>query len=199
MDGLLRALLPASRAIDAFNSRIGKWLSWLVLAAVLVSATNAVVRKVFDMSSNTWLELQWVLFGVVFLLCSPWTFCANEHIRIDIVNNMMPKRVRDWIDVVGHALFVLPFTVVLIITGVPFFIRSFEINEQSFSAGGLPQWPAKMLVPLAFVLLLLQGISELIKRVAVMRGLIPDPHESGGGLHAAAEAEVERLLGEAKP
>ena len=87
----------------------------------------------------------------------------------------------------------------LIITGVPFFIRSFEINEQSFSAGGLPQWPAKMLVPLAFFLLLLQGISELIKRVAVMRGLIPDPHESGGGLHAAAEAEVERLLGEAKP
>ena len=149
MDGFLRALLPASRAIDAFNSRIGKWLSWLVLAAVLVSATNAIVRKVFDTSSNSWLELQWVLFGVVFLLCSPWTLCANEHIRIDIVNNMMPKRVRNWIDVVGHAFFLLPFTVVhdhhrrAVLHPTPF-----ELNEQSFNAGGLPQWPAKMLVPL---------------------------------------------------
>jgi len=198
MDGLLRALLPVSRGIDAFNARIGKRLSWLVLAAVVVSATNAVVRKVFDTSSNSWLELQWVLFGVVFLLCSPWTFVANEHIRIDIVNNMMPKRVRNAIEIIGHALFVLPLTIVMIITGVPFFIRSFEINEQSFSAGGLPQWPAKALVPLAFMLLFVQAISELIKRLAAMRGLIPDPHESSGGLHAAAEADVERLLAEVK-
>ena len=199
MDGLLRALLPVSRAIDAVNSRIGKWLSWLILAAVLVSAINATVRKVLDTSSNAWLELQWVLFGAVFLLCSPWTLSANEHIRIDIVNNAMPKRLRNWIDLVGHALFLLPLTIVMIVTGVPFAIRSYWINEQSFSAGGLPQWPAKALVLFGFLLLFVQAISELIKRIAIMRGLIRDPHEGAGGLHAAAEAEVERVLAVAKP
>jgi len=197
MDGVLQALLPVSRAIDAINSRLGKWLSWLVLAAVLVSAVNATVRKVFDTSSNAWLELQWVLFGTVFLLCSPWTLAANEHIRIDIINNMMPKAVRNWIDLVGHALFLLPLTLVMIVTGVPFFLRSYRINEQSFSAGGLPQWPAKGLVLIGFVLLFLQAVSELIKRAAVMRGLIRDPHEGGGGLYAAAEAEVQRVLADA--
>jgi len=199
VDGVVQALLPASRAIDALNARIGRWLSWLILAAVLVSATNATVRKVFDTSSNAWLELQWVLFGVVFLLCSPWTLCANEHIRIDIVNAMFPKRVRNWIEIVGHAVFLLPLTLIMIVTGLPFFLRSFEIREQSLNAGGLPQWPAKSLILIAFLLLFLQGLSELIKRIAVMRGLIPDPHEGSGGLHAAAEAEVERVLGDTKP
>jgi TRAP-type mannitol/chloroaromatic compound transport system permease small subunit len=198
VDRVLEALLPASRGIDAFNSRIGKWLSWLVLAAVLVSATNATVRKTLDTSSNAWLELQWVLFGVVFLLCAPWTLCANEHIRIDIVNTMWPKAVRDWIDLIGHALFLLPLTLVMIVTGLPFFLRSVEINEQSFSAGGLPQWPAKSLIFIGFLLLFFQAISEIIKRIAVMRGLIRDPHERGG-FHAAAEAEVERVLGDGKP
>jgi TRAP-type mannitol/chloroaromatic compound transport system permease small subunit len=199
MHRVLEALLPVSGAIDALNSRIGRWLSWLVVAAVLVSATNATVRKVFDTSSNAWLELQWVLFGVVFLLCSPWTLRVNEHIRIDIVNNLMPRRWRDWIEIVGHALFLLPLTIVLVVTGAPFFVRSYQINEQSFSAGGLPQWPAKLLVPLGFALLFLQGISELIKRSAVMGGLIPDPHEGGGGFHSAAEAEVERVLADGDP
>lgn len=197
VDAFLRALLPVSRAIDAMNTRLGRWLSWLILAAVMVSAINAVVRKVFDMSSNSWLELQWVLFGVVFLLCSPWTLLSNEHIRIDIVNSMMPQKVRNWIDVIGHAFFLLPLTIIMIITGLPFFTKSIAINEQSFSAGGLPQWPAKSLLLIAFSLLFLQGISELIKRIAVMRGLIPDPYTSEGGLHAAAEAEVQRLLAEA--
>ena len=190
MNGLIQGLLPVSRAIDALNQRIGKVLSWLVLAAVLVSATNATIRKVFDTSSNAWLELQWVLFGVVFLLCAPWTLCANEHIRIDIVNNMLPKRVRDWIDIAGHTLFLLPLTLVLIVTGIPFFVRSYQINEQSFSAGGLPQWPAKALIPLAFMLLFLQALSELIKRIAVMRNLIPDPHAAQHPL----EAEIEHLV-----
>jgi len=190
MNGVIEALLPASRAIDRLNQRIGKWLSWLVLAAVLVSATNATIRKVFDTSSNAWLELQWVLFGVVFLLCSPWTLSVNEHIRIDIVNNMLPKRVRDWIDIVGHALFLLPLTLVMIVTGLPFFVRSYQINEQSFSAGGLPQWPAKSLILVGFVLLFLQAISELIKRIAVMRELIPDPHAAQHPL----EAEIEHLV-----
>src|SRR5207237_900016 len=129
MNQVLEALLGVSRSIDSINSRIGKWLSWLVLAAVLVSATNATVRKARDSSSNAWLELQWVLFGAVFLLCSPWTLSANEHIRIDIVNNALPKALRNWIDLVGHALFLLPLTVVMIITGVPFSIRSYQINE----------------------------------------------------------------------
>jgi TRAP-type mannitol/chloroaromatic compound transport system permease small subunit len=199
VDRVVQALLPASRAIDALNARIGRWLSWLILAAVLVSATNATVRKVFDTSSNAWLELQWVLFGVVFLLCSPWTLCANEHIRIDIVNAMFPRSVRNWIEIVGHALFLLPLTLIMIVTGLPFFLRSFEIREQSLNAGGLPQWPAKSLILIAFLLLFFQGLSELIKRIAVMRGLIPDPHEGSGGLHAAAEAEVERVLGDTRP
>jgi TRAP-type mannitol/chloroaromatic compound transport system permease small subunit len=143
LDALLKALLPATRIIDATMTWIGKRVAWLIIAAVLVSAVNATVRKVFDTSSNAWLELQWVLFSIVFLLCSPWTLLDNEHIRIDIVNNLLPKRVRDLIDVIGHAFFLLPLTVVMIITGVPFFLSSYVVNEQSTNAGGLPQWPVK--------------------------------------------------------
>ena len=191
LDAVLKAFLPVSRAIDAMTTWLGKRIAWLILAAVLVSAANASVRKIFDTSSNSWLELQWILFGIVFLLCSPWTLLANEHIRIDIVNNMMPKRVRNWIDVIGHAFFLMPLTIVMIITGIPFFYRSFMINEQSGNAGGLPQWPSKSLVAIGFTLLLVQAISELIKRLAVMRDLIPDPHASQ--VHAL-EAEVEHIV-----
>ena len=187
----MQSLLTLSRAIDAFTRWTGKRLAWLILLAVIVSAVNATVRKVFDTSSNSWLELQWLLFSIVFLLCSPWTLLDNEHIRIDIVNNLLPKKLRDSIDLVGHVLFLMPLTVVMIITGVPFFQRSVEINEQSGNAGGLPQWPAKSLIMIGFALLLVQAISELIKRIAVMRGLIPDPHASQ--VHAL-EAEVEHLV-----
>jgi TRAP-type mannitol/chloroaromatic compound transport system permease small subunit len=187
----LQSLLKMSRGIDAFTKWTGKRLAWLILVAVVVSAVNAIIRKTFDMSSNSWLELQWVLFSIVFLWCSPWTLLDNEHIRIDIVNNMMPKKVRDSIDVIGHIFFLMPLCVVMIITGIPFFLRSIQINEQSGNAGGLPQWPAKSLIMIGFALLLAQGISELIKRVAVMRGLIPDPHASQ--VHAI-EAEVEHLV-----
>ncbi|HKS85043.1 MAG TPA: TRAP transporter small permease subunit, partial [Pseudolabrys sp.] len=113
------------------NTWLGKRLAWLILAAVIVSAVNATVRKLFDTSSNSWLELQWVLFSVVFLMCSPWTLLENEHIRIDIVNNLLPKWLRNTIDVIGHAFFLLPLAFIMTITGVPFFIRSYEINEQS--------------------------------------------------------------------
>ena len=188
----MQSLLKLSRGIDAFTSWTGKRLAWLILLAVIVSAVNAIVRKVFDTSSNSWLELQWVLFSIVFLLCSPWTLLDNEHIRIDIVNQMLPKRLRDSIDVVGHVLFLMPLCIIMIITGGPFFMRSFEINEQSGNAGGLPQWPAKSLIIIGFTLLLVQGISELIKRIAVMRGIIPDPHASQV---SALEAEVEHLVG----
>src|SRR3954464_1344693 len=126
----LQSLLKLSRGIDAFTKWTGKRLAWLILVAVIVSAINAIIRKAFDTSSNSWLELQWVLFSIVFLLCSSWTLLDNEHIRIDIVNQMFPKRVRDIIDVIGHAFFLLPLTIVMIITGGPFFVRSFEINEQ---------------------------------------------------------------------
>jgi TRAP-type mannitol/chloroaromatic compound transport system permease small subunit len=187
----LQSLLKMSRGIDAFTTWTGKRLAWLILLAVVVSALNAIIRKSFDTSSNSWLELQWVLFSIVFLLCSPWTLLDNEHIRIDIINNMLPKPVRDSIDIVGHVVFLLPLTIVMIITGGPFFMRSFEINEQSGNAGGLPQWPAKSLIIVGFAFLLVQGISELIKRIAVMRGLIPDPHASQV---KAIEAEVEHLV-----
>src|SRR6266851_5649883 len=187
----LQSLLKISRGIDAFTKWVGKRLAWLILVAVVVSALNAIVRKSFDTSSNSWLELQWVLFSIVFLLCSAWTLLDNEHIRIDIVNNLLPKQVRNSIDVIGHAFFLIPLCIVMIITGGPFFMRSVEINEQSGNAGGLPQWPAKSLVIIGFAMLLVQGISELIKRIAVMRGLIPDPHASQ--MHAL-EAEVDHLV-----
>ena len=134
----------------------------------------------------------------MFLLCSPWTLLSNEHIRIDIVNNMFPQAVRNWIDVIGHLFFLLPLTIVMVITGIPFFTKSFLLNEQSGNAGGLPQWPAKSLVMIGFALLFFQGMSELIKRIAVMRGLIPDPYASTGSSHAAVEAEAERLIAEIK-
>ena len=191
LDAMLKTLLPATRVVDAVNTWIGRRVSWLILAAVVVSAANASVRKIFDTSSNSWLELQWVLFSVVFLLCSPWTLLANEHIRIDIVNNMLPKRLRDSIDVVGHAFFLLPLTIILIITGIPFFYRSIEINEQSGNAGGLPQWPSKALIMIAFAMLFIQGISELVKRIAVMRDLIPDPHASQ---RSSLETEAEEII-----
>ncbi|MGC2779088.1 MAG: TRAP transporter small permease subunit [Bradyrhizobium sp.] len=187
----MQALLKLSRGIDAFTTWTGKRLAWLILVAVIISTINAIVRKTLDTSSNSWLELQWVLFSAVFLLCSPWTLLDNEHIRIDIVNAMMPKWVRDTIDIIGHVLFLMPLCIVMIITSVPFFLRSIEINEQSSNAGGLPQWPAKSLIMLGFIFLLVQGISELIKRIAVMRGLIPDPHASKPH---SIEAEVEHLV-----
>jgi TRAP-type mannitol/chloroaromatic compound transport system permease small subunit len=191
LDAVLKTTLPATRVIDAVNTWIGKRLSWLIIAAVVVSATNATVRKVFDTSSNSWLELQWLLFSVVFLLCSPWTLLDNEHIRIDIVNQLLPKRVRNFIDVIGHAFFLLPLTIIMIITGVPFFLVSYGQNEQSTNAGGLPQWPAKSLIMIAFTMLLIQGLSELIKRIAVMRDLIPDPHASQ---KSSLETEAEEII-----
>ena len=184
-------LLKLSHGIDAVNRRIGQFFALMVLLAILVSAINASVRKIFDLSSNAWLELQWVLFSTVFLFCAPWTLQLNEHVRIDIVNSMLPRRARSMIELIGHAFFLLPLTLVMIITSVPFFLTSFRLNEQSFSSGGLPQWPAKSLIAIGFTLLALQGISQIIKRIAVMRGIIPDPHETQ---RSALEAEVEQIV-----
>lgn len=187
----MQALLNLSRAIDSFTRWLGKRLAWLILLAVVIATVNAIVRKTLDVSSNSWLELQWVLFSTVFLLCASWTLLDNEHIRIDIVSNLMSKRMRDTIDVIGHVFFLIPLCIVMIVTGGPFFLRSFELNEQSGNAGGLPQWPAKSLIIIGFTLLIIQAISELIKRIAVMRGLMPDPHASQ--MHAL-EAEVEHIV-----
>lgn len=191
LDACLKGLLPVSRAIDAMNAWLGRYLAWLILGAVLVSSINATIRKLFDISSNSWLELQWVLFGVVFLLCSPWTLMSNEHIRIDIVNQLLPKAARNWIDIIGHAFFLLPWCIIMVITAGPFFWRSAMINEQSGNAGGLPVWPSKALVLIGFALLLIQALSELVKRASVMRDLIPDPYAS---TTSAIEAEVERTV-----
>ncbi len=189
----MQTLLSISKTIDQVNTRLGKLIAWLIFVAVAVSTVNALIRKIFDMSSNSWLELQWVLFGFVFLLCSPWTLLSNEHIRIDVISSKLPKRARDWIDIVGHVAFLLPFALVMILTSGPFALRSILGNEQSGNAGGLPQWPAKTLIFVGFIVLFVQGVSELIKRVAIMRGELEDT-TSGGGHHASAEAEAQRLL-----
>lgn len=189
----MNALIAFSRGVDALTVRMGRLVAWLLVVAILISTVNAVIRKVFDISSNAWLEAQWMLFGAVFLLCASWTLQANEHIRIDIVNSTLSKKARNVIELIGHVFFLLPMAGVIVWTALPFFLASYRADEQSFSAGGLPQWPAKFLVFGGFVVLFVQGLSELIKRIAVMRGLIDDAHAAGGH-HAAAEAEAERLL-----
>jgi TRAP-type mannitol/chloroaromatic compound transport system permease small subunit len=176
-------LLAVSRWIDAATRFIGQTVAWLIVLAALVSATNAVVRKLFDLSSNAWLELQWWLFAAVFLLAAPWTLALNEHIRIDIVNERLPRWVRNAIELVGHIFFLLPMAALVVWTSWPFFVVSYEQNEQSVNYGGLPQWPIKFLIPVAFALLFVQGISELIKRIAIMTGDLP---EGGAGPHHPA-------------
>jgi TRAP-type mannitol/chloroaromatic compound transport system permease small subunit len=187
----LTGILKITRAIDATNIMLGRLAAWLILLAVIISTVNAIIRKVFNTSSNVWLEMQWYLFGAVFLICAAWTLIANEHIRIDIVSSLLSRRTRGRIELIGHTLFLLPMTLVMVYTTFPFFIRSLLQNEQSTNAGGLPVYPAKFLILFGFVLLLLQAVSEIIKRIAIMRGIIEDPGEAGH--HAAAAAEAERL------
>lgn len=179
----MSALLALSRAIDALNTAIGKAARWLILLAVLISATNAIIRKVFSVSSNAWLESQWLLFGMVFMFCTSLTFMKNGHIRIDIVTSRFSKRTRDWIDVFGHLFFFFPFVILLLIDLVPFVELSWMQNEQSMNAGGLPVWPAKTVILIGFALLALQGVSELIKRIAVIMDLIPEPYDLREGPH----------------
>jgi TRAP-type mannitol/chloroaromatic compound transport system permease small subunit len=189
------ALLGFSRAVDTLNERIGQTAAWAVFVAIIVSAANAIIRKVFGTSSNAWLELQWYLFGAVFMLCAAWTLKANEHIRIDIVSNLLSQRARNVIELVGHLLFLLPFVTLMVWLCWPFFWLSYRTNEYSSNAGGLIVWPAKGLILLGFIILFLQWASELIKRIAIMRGELEDVHAAGGH-QAAAEAEAERLLAE---
>ena len=193
----MAVLLAISATIDRFSTKLGRSMAWLIFIAILVSTVNALIRKLFNESSNSWLELQWILFGVVFLLCSPWTLLVNEHIRIDIVNSRLPASWQNWIELIGHVFFLLPFTLVMVITSVPFAFRSIIGNEQSNNAGGLPQWPAKTLLLIGFIALLIQAISEIIKRVAIIRGDIAN--DKLDGPQTATEAEAERLLAASNP
>lgn len=171
----MTALLRLSTAIDSVKAFIGRSVSWLILVAVLVSAGNAIIRKMFDVSSNAWLELQWYLYGAVFLLAAAYTLQRNEHVRIDIATSGLSKRTRDWIDLLGHIFFLMPFCLLMVYLSWPFFWNSFQNGEISLNAGGLVIWPAKMMILGCFVLLTAQGISEIIKRWAVIKGLIEDP------------------------
>lgn len=179
----MAGLLRLSAAIDWLNDRIGRLVYWLVLAAVLVSSGNAVMRYSLNMSSNAWLEIQWYLFSAVFLLCAAYTFQNNEHIRIDIVSSRVSPQARNWMDVFGHLVFLLPLCVVMLYEAWPYFMNAYRSGEVSSSAGGLIRWPARLLIPAGFTLLLLQMISELIKRIAVIRGLIADPYGDKAGSH----------------
>ncbi len=189
-------LLAISRRIDRLSIAVGRGVSWLILAAVVISAGNAIVRKVLDMSSNAWLEVQWYLFGAVFMLAAAYTLERNEHIRIDVISGMLSKRTRDWIDVIGHVVMLLPLTLLMSYLCWTFFWKAFVSGEMSGSAGGLVLWPARLAIFLGFALLFLQALSELVKRIAVLQGLIPDPHASHGGQHggepALAAIEADR-------
>ena len=177
----MKTLLRLSGLIDALNERVGHLSYWLILVAVLVSAGNATMRYTFNMSSNAWLEIQWYLFSAVFLFCAGYALLHNQHVRIDVISGRMSRRARAWIDVFGTLFFLLPMSIAIMWMSWPVFVQAYELQEMSGSAGGLIVWPARLMVPLGFLLLSLQGISELIKRIAFLRGLIPDPSEKHEG------------------
>jgi TRAP-type mannitol/chloroaromatic compound transport system permease small subunit len=181
----VRLLLGLSRAIDWINGHIGRLVPWCVLIAVLVSAGNALVRYIFDTSSNAWLEIQWYLFSAVFLLCAGYTLLRNEHVRIDVIAGRLSRRAQAWIDIVGSVFFLLPMAIIIGWLSWPLVADSYLRHEMSGDAGGLLRWPVKILIPIGFTLLTLQGVSELIKRIAFLMGLIPDPAEKRPA-HAAA-------------
>jgi TRAP-type mannitol/chloroaromatic compound transport system permease small subunit len=168
----MKALLAISRRIDALNEGVGRAALWLVLAATLISAANAGMRYAFDMASNAWLELQWYLFAAIFLLAAGYTLKHNGHVRIDILYGRLTERGRAWVDLFGSLFFLLPFSLLLLWFSWPGFFDALQHGEMSPDAGGLLRWPVRLLIPLGFALLALQGISEIIKRIAFLRGQI---------------------------
>ncbi|ODR93237.1 TRAP transporter small permease subunit [Sinorhizobium alkalisoli] len=179
-------LLSLSRVIDAMNNHAGKAVSWLLLADVLISALNAISRKLFDLSSNAWLEAQWYLFSAVFLVAAGFTLLNNEHVKVDLVYGHLPRRAQLWIEALGTVLFLMPFCLITIYLATPIFFAKFSSGEISNNTGGLVLWPVWMLIPIGFGLLALQGLSELIKRIAILRGDLPDAI-------ALADAEANAL------
>jgi TRAP-type mannitol/chloroaromatic compound transport system permease small subunit len=185
--GALNLLLTLSRVIDGITERIGRTIYWLVLVAVLISAANAVVRKAFNYSSNSFLEIQWYLFSLIFLFLAGYTLKNNEHVRIDIISSRLSPRGRAIIDIFGTLFFLLPMAILIMYLSWPVFVDAWTRNEVSTNAGGLIIWPARLMVPIGFLLLIIQALSELIKRIAFLKGLIPDPGEK----HIVRTAEEE--------
>lgn len=194
----MQPLLALSRAIDAVNTRIGRTVFWLVLVVTLVSAGNAVIRYALDMSSNAFLELQWYLFSAIFLFCAPYTMLKNEMVRIDVVHSRLPRAAQDWIEILGICVFLLPVSLGVLYLSWPWFVQAYVRGEMSSNAGGLLIWPARLLVPVGFFLLSLQGISQLIKQIAWMRGQGPNPNEKVQSKSAEQELaeEIARMRGE---
>ncbi len=194
----MKALLSLSHAIDKLNERVGLTVSWLVLAAVLISAANAVVRKAFNVSSNSFLEIQWYLFSVVFLFCAGYTLLRNQHVRIDVIAGRLSPQAQAWIDILGTIFFLLPMSLTIMWLSWPVFIEAYQRHEVSTNAGGLIIWPARLMVPIGFFLLIIQGVSELIKRVAFLKGMIPDPAQKQHEKSAEEELaeEILRARGE---
>ncbi len=195
----MQALLKFSNAIDGLNRFIGKHVIWLILASVVISAVNAVVRKALNIGSNAFLEVQWYLFAATFLLASAFTLLNGEHVKIDVIYSRFHKRTQTWIDVFGFTFFLLPFCSAIIWFSLPFFLKGYHSGEMSSNAGGLIRWPVYLMMPLGFGLLWLQGVSELIKRLAFLLGLIEDPTEKVVGKTAEEElAEAIQKLAEEK-
>ena len=185
-------LLSLSKRIDNISEWIGRWVAWLVLFAVLISAGNAIMRKAFNMSSNGFLEIQWYLFAAVFLLASGYTLMRQEHVKIDVFSGRFSKRTQIWIDVIGICVFLLPFTFIIIKLAMPLVINAYVTQEVSSNAGGLIRWPVFALLPAGMLLLAMQAVSELIKRIAFLQGLIPDPSKMQGS--KTPEQELAEFL-----
>jgi TRAP-type mannitol/chloroaromatic compound transport system permease small subunit len=195
----MQGLLKFSNGIDRFNTWINKYVIWLILGATLISAINALVRKIFNNSSNAFLEVQWYLFAASFLLASCYTLLQNEHVKIDVVYSRFDRQTQNKIDIFGFAFFMLPMCTAIMWFGIPFFWKGLVTSEMSSNAGGLIRWPVYAMIPLGFGLLWLQGASELIKRIAFSQGLIEDPTLKAGEKSAEEElAEEIRKLAEAK-
>jgi TRAP-type mannitol/chloroaromatic compound transport system permease small subunit len=194
-------LLKLSQLIDWLTERVGKGAFWLVLIMTIISSANAVVRFMFNYSSNGLLEIQWYLFAAIFLLCAPYTLQKNEHVRIDVVSGRFGPRGLAVIDIIGTVFFLLPMVVLVLWLSLPLVADSYKINEMSANAGGLIRWPVKILLPIGFTLLAFQGISELIKRIAFLAGKIDDPNakekaptpeeELAAAIAAAAAAKAQ--------
>lgn len=187
----MRLLLAFSAAVDRFNDWVGRIVYWAVLISVIISAGNASVRYLFHTSSNAWLEVQWYLFSAVFMLCAGYTLLRNEHIRIDVIVSRFSEKTLTWIDIIGTVLFLLPISFIIMYLSWPVLVDSFVRHEMSSDAGGLIRWPVKLLIPIGFLFLVIQGLSELIKRIAFLKGLIPNPAPKKQDAHSPIEGAAE--------
>ena len=193
----MKALLQLSRLIDALTEGIGKVVMWLILAAVLISAGNAIMRKAFDIGSNAYLEIQWYLFSAVFMLGAGYVFLRNGHVRIDFISSKLSKRTNAIIDAAGIVIFLIPLCLILITLSWPVFERSWVSGEMSQNAGGLIRWPVQLLIPLGFGILCVQAVSELIKRLAFLTGHLKEPFSVEPGGRSAEEELAEALAAKA--